>query len=45
MLIGYARATTPDPALSPEPDALKQAGCERTFTDIASGARADRPGL
>ncbi len=45
MLVGYARVSTDDQTLDPQKDALLKTGCEKIFTDIASGAKTDRAGL
>ncbi len=45
MLIGYARVSTQDQTLDLQLDALRQAKCERVYTDTASGAKTDRKGL
>jgi DNA invertase Pin-like site-specific DNA recombinase len=45
MLVGYARVSTADQSLDLQRDGLTGAGCERVFTDIASGAKDERVGL
>ena len=45
MLVGYARVSTPEQTLDSQTDALERGGCERVFTDTASGSKSDRPGL
>jgi DNA invertase Pin-like site-specific DNA recombinase len=45
MLVGYARVSTTDQRLDLQKDALLSVGCERIFTDTASGAKAERQGL
>ena len=45
MLVGYARISTGDQNLDLQEDALRKAGCEKLFTDVASGAKDERAGL
>lgn len=45
MKLGYARVSTKTQKLDFQIDALKQAGCEKIFTDIISGAKSERPNL
>lgn len=43
--IGYARVSTSKQTIDQQTDALNDAGVERIFSDVLSGARKDRPGL
>ncbi len=45
MLVGYARVSTQEQTLNLQNDALAKVSCDRVFTDTASGAKSDRPGL
>ena len=45
MLVGYARVSTSDQDPALQLDALKRAGCDRVYTETASGAQRDRPEL
>lgn len=45
MLIGYARVSTDDQDTAAQTASLRKAGCERVFTEKASGGRWDRPEL
>lgn len=45
MTVGYARVSTSDQNISSQIDLLKENGCEKIFTDIASGVRENREGL
>lgn len=44
-LIGYARVSTQEQNADMQVDDLGRAGCEKVFTDKASGATAERPEL
>ena len=43
MKIGYARVSTREQNLDMQIVALEEAGCERIYEEVVSGAKADRP--
>ena len=45
MIVGYARVSTDGQTLDAQHSALRQAGCERVFSEKISGAVTDRPAL
>lgn len=45
MKIGYVRVSTKEQSFNLQIDALQQAGCEKLYREVISGARTERPGL
>jgi DNA invertase Pin-like site-specific DNA recombinase len=43
MKIGYARVSTKEQSLAMQVEALKKAGCDQIYEEIASGAKTARP--
>src|SRR5216110_363442 len=45
MYVGYARVSTQEQTLDLQKDALEKIGCIKIFSDVVSGAKAERTGL
>lgn len=45
MKVGYARVSTAEQNIHTQIDLLKAEGCDKVYTDVASGIREDRQGL
>jgi DNA invertase Pin-like site-specific DNA recombinase len=45
LRIGYARVSTKEQSFNLQVDALRAAGCEKIYQEMASGARTERPEL
>lgn len=45
MIVGYMRCSTDKQDMALQEDALKEAGCDKIFSDVMSGAKTERPGL
>src|SRR6266446_5270207 len=45
MLVGYARVSTQEQTLDLQKDALEKIGCTKIYSDVVSGAKAERKGL
>lgn len=45
MIFGYARVSTSEQNIQNQVDLLQNFGCEKIYTDVASGVREDRKGL
>lgn len=45
MIYGYARVSTRDQNLDMQIDALKKAGCQKIYKEVAKGAKTNRPEL
>lgn len=45
MKIGYARVSTRDQSFDLQEDALKKAGCEKVYREVAGGAKKERLAL